>query len=99
MAHNDTVPAGLEPAKVAESPPPAEKLPNAVPKDVTPPATAAPIQYKIIKVKKPDGTIVKVKRPITLEGMRSPVLHASSTDKVLRTVRTSIQCLESEYEY
>jgi hypothetical protein len=72
MTRTDTVPAGLEPAKVAESPPPAkENLPDTVPKDATP-ATTANIQYKIIKVRKPDGTIVRVKRPLTVEGMRSP---------------------------
>jgi hypothetical protein len=34
------------------------------------PSTAEPTQpqFKIVRVRKPDGTIVKVKRPITAEG-------------------------------
>jgi CxxC motif-containing protein (DUF1111 family) len=32
------------------------------------PDGAPQIQYKIVKVRKPDGTIVKVRRPISAEG-------------------------------
>lgn len=58
--------------RIAASPVQEKKLPDALAKSAT---EASPQQqYKIVKVRKPDGTIVKVRRPITAEGLPSLVI-------------------------
>jgi hypothetical protein len=70
MMQSDTPLADLKPVNVAGSPPAREKSPDAVPKPKNAaPATATNIRFKIVEVRKADGTIVTVKRPIKQESM------------------------------
>jgi len=70
MSATDTSLAGLKSVNVSGSPPAQEKLPDAVPKPKdAAPAPATNIRYKLVKVRKADGTIVTVKRPIKQESM------------------------------
>ena len=70
MTQSDTPLAESKPVNVAGSPPALEKSPDAVPKPKNAaPAAATNIRYKFVKVRKADGTIVTVKRPIKQESM------------------------------
>jgi hypothetical protein len=76
--------SGSESTKIGASPiVPVEKQPDAVAKAVVATVDGAPqIQYKIVRVRRPDGSIVKVKRPITAEGMKNRRLLFSLLMKV-----------------
>lgn len=69
--------AATESTSIGASPVQEKKQPDALTKSVA----EGPIQqhYKIVKVRKPDGTIVKVRRPITAGGMQFPSLPQPST--------------------
>lgn len=66
--------SGTTPFNNASSPAPVEQKPMPAVKPAVSSGSSEssePPQFKIVKVRKPDGTIVKVKRPITAEGMLS----------------------------
>ncbi len=68
MSHLEAGNPGIESAKSEASPILSEKKQLVVPKTAS--SDVAPqTQFKIVRVRKPDGTIVTVKRPITAEGM------------------------------
>jgi len=105
MTQSDTSLADLKPVNVAGSPPAREKSPDAVPKPKNAaPATATNIRYKIVKVRKADGTIVTVGGPIKQESMSvehyallslltnalALTTSASSTSKVTTTTTNKL---------
>jgi hypothetical protein len=67
MTQTNAQTSGTEPAIIEKTSVPAKSKPD-VDGKATPSTDASLPYYKIVKVRKPDGTIVKVKRPITAEG-------------------------------